>query len=197
MVVLIKTKTASSSHLEQVDAYHCHSASAEGCYELRKTSQSRFASRSKPSLQPVDLLGRQRSFIHWKERMGKGNWEGNKRKRGDRTLYRAENRKVDVERISTKGDEQLERRESDISNTISPKHPVSCIEPGLATRFIHDILQVSMPVSQIFPSSPSLTESIRLFYTSVSLLLSCTQGYCFYIKKKKDLVSGSLKKKDK
>ena len=25
------------------------------------------------------------------------------------------------------------------------KHPVSCIEPGLATRFIHDILHVSMP----------------------------------------------------
>lgn len=50
--------------------------------------------------------------------MGKGNWEGNERKRGDRTLYRAENRKVDVERISTKGDEQLERRESDVSNII-------------------------------------------------------------------------------
>ena len=30
----------------------------------------------------------------------------------------------------------------------------------------------------IFPPSPSATESIRLFYTSVSLLLSCTQGYC-------------------
>ena len=29
-----------------------------------------------------------------------------------------------------------------------------------------------MPFSQIFPPSPSLTESIRLFYTSVSLLLS-------------------------
>ena len=28
-----------------------------------------------------------------------------------------------------------------------------------------------MPFSQIFPPSPSLTESIRLFYTSVSLLL--------------------------
>ena len=24
-----------------------------------------------------------------------------------------------------------------------PKHPVLCIEPGLATRFIHDILHVS------------------------------------------------------
>ena len=29
-----------------------------------------------------------------------------------------------------------------------------------------------MPFSQIFPPSPSPTESIRLFYTSVSLLLS-------------------------
>ena len=63
------------------------------------------------------------------------------------------------------------------SQCTSPKRPVSCIEPGLATRFIHDILHVSMPFSQIFPPSPSLTESIRLFYTSVSLLLSRTQGY--------------------
>ena len=58
------------------------------------------------------------------------------------------------------------------SQCTSPKHPVSCIEPGLATRFIHDILHVSMPFSQIFPPSPSPTESIRLIYTSVSLLLS-------------------------
>ena len=34
------------------------------------------------------------------------------------------------------------------SQCTSPKHPVSCIEPGLATRFIHDILHVSMPFSQ-------------------------------------------------
>ena len=60
------------------------------------------------------------------------------------------------------------------SQCTSPKHPVSCIEPGLATHFIHDSLHVSMPFSQIFPPSPSLTESIRLFYTSVSLLLSRT-----------------------
>ena len=62
------------------------------------------------------------------------------------------------------------------SQCTSPKHPVSCIKPGLASHFIHDILRVSMPFSQIFPPSPSPTESIRLFYTSVSLLLSRTQG---------------------
>ena len=69
------------------------------------------------------------------------------------------------------------------SQCTSPKHPVSCIEPGLASRFIHDILHVSMPFSQIFPPSPSPTESIRLFYTSVSLLLSRTQGYCYHLSK--------------
>ena len=55
------------------------------------------------------------------------------------------------------------------SQCTSPKHPTSCIEPGLATRFIHDIIHVSMPFSQISPPSPSPTESIRLIYTSVSL----------------------------
>ena len=60
---------------------------------------------------------------------------------------------------------------SGLSQCTSPKHPVSCIEPGLATRFIYDIIHVSMPFSQINPPSPSPTESKRLFYTSVSLLL--------------------------
>ena len=40
------------------------------------------------------------------------------------------------------------------SQCTSPKHPVSCIEPGLETRFIHDIIHVSMPFSQIFPPLP-------------------------------------------
>ena len=26
-----------------------------------------------------------------------------------------------------------------------PKHPVSCIEPGLATHFLYDIIHISMP----------------------------------------------------
>ena len=62
------------------------------------------------------------------------------------------------------------------SQCTSPKHPVSCIEPGLATHFIYDIIHVSMPFSLIIPPSPSPTESKRLFYTSVSLLLSHLTG---------------------
>ena len=69
------------------------------------------------------------------------------------------------------------------SQCTSPKHPVSCIEPGLVTRFIHDIIHVSMPFSQIIPPSPSPSEPIRLIYTSVSLLLSRTQGYCYHLSK--------------
>ena len=69
------------------------------------------------------------------------------------------------------------------SQCTSPKHPASCIEPGLASHFIHDVSHVSMPFSQIFPPSPSPTESIRLFYTSVSLLLSRIQGCRYHLSK--------------
>ena len=69
------------------------------------------------------------------------------------------------------------------SQGTNPKHLVLCIEPGLATCFIHDIIHVSMPLSQISPPCPSPTESIRLIYTSVSLLLSRTQGYCSHLSK--------------
>ena len=74
-------------------------------------------------------------------------------------------------------------RPSGSSQCTSPKHPVSCIEPGLAIQFIHDIIHVSMPFSQISLPSPSPIESIRLIYTSVSLLLFRTQGYCYHLSK--------------
>ena len=63
------------------------------------------------------------------------------------------------------------------SQCTSPEDPVSCIKPGLAIRFTYDNLHVSMPFSHIIPPLPSPTESKRLFYTSVSLLLSCIGGY--------------------
>ena len=69
------------------------------------------------------------------------------------------------------------------SHCTSPKHPVSCIEPRLVIHFLHDIIHVSMPFSQIIPPSPSPTESKRLFCTSVSLLLSCIQGYRYHLSK--------------
>ena len=62
------------------------------------------------------------------------------------------------------------------SQCTSPKHPELSIEPGLVTHSIYDIIRISMPFSQIIPPSPSPTESKRLFYTSVSLLLSHIQG---------------------
>ena len=60
------------------------------------------------------------------------------------------------------------------SQCTSPKHPISCIKPGLVIRFTYDNLHVSMPFSQIIPPLPSPTESKRLFYTSVSLAVSRT-----------------------
>ena len=69
------------------------------------------------------------------------------------------------------------------SQCTSPKHPVSCIEPGLATHFIYDIIHASMPFSQIIPPSPSPTESKRLFYTSVSLSLSRIEGCRYHLSK--------------
>ena len=69
------------------------------------------------------------------------------------------------------------------SQCTSPRHPISCIEPGLAICFIYDIIHVSMEFSQMIPPSPSPTESKRLFYTSVSLLLSRTLGYCYHLSK--------------
>ena len=66
------------------------------------------------------------------------------------------------------------------SQCTSPKLPVSCIEPGLAIHFLYNIIHVLMPFSQII--SPR-TESKKLFYTSVSLLLSHIQGYRYQLSK--------------
>ena len=64
-----------------------------------------------------------------------------------------------------------------------PPHPIPQGDPsapapstlhrtGLAICFTYGNIHVSMLFSQIIPPSPSPTESKRLFYTSVSLLLS-------------------------
>ena len=69
------------------------------------------------------------------------------------------------------------------SQCTSPKHLVSFIKPGLVIRCTYDNLHVSMPFSHIILPSPSPTESKRLFYISVSLLLSHIQGYCYHLSK--------------
>ena len=61
-----------------------------------------------------------------------------------------------------------------VTQCTSPEHPVSCIKPGLfhdMICFTYDNIHVSVLFSQIIPPSPSLTESKRLFYIPVSLLL--------------------------
>ena len=69
------------------------------------------------------------------------------------------------------------------SQCTSPKHPISCIEPGTVIGFTYDNIHVSMPLSQMIPPLPSPTESRRLFCTSVSLLLSHVQGYRYHLSK--------------
>ena len=44
------------------------------------------------------------------------------------------------------------------SQCTSPKHPASCIESGLATRFIYDIIHISMPFSQILCQYSGFTD---------------------------------------
>ena len=57
------------------------------------------------------------------------------------------------------------------------------IEPGLTICSTYDNAHVSMLFSQIIPPSPSPTGSKSLFFTSVSLLLSHTQGHRYHFSK--------------
>ena len=69
------------------------------------------------------------------------------------------------------------------SQCTSPKHPVSCIEPGLVTCFVYDIIHISMPFSQIIPPSPSPTESKDC---SIHQCLFCClvyRVYCYHLSK--------------
>ena len=56
------------------------------------------------------------------------------------------------------------------SQCTSPKHPVSCIEAGLATHFIHDILHVSMPFSQMISFRMDWLDLLAVRGTLKSLL---------------------------
>ena len=62
-----------------------------------------------------------------------------------------------------------------ITNAILPRESLD--PTGAGPKY--DIIHFSMPFSQVIPP-PSPTESKRLFYTSVSLLLSRIQGYCYH-----------------
>ena len=50
---------------------------------------------------------------------------------------------------------------------------------------------------QIIPPSPSPTESKRLFCTSVSLLLSRIQGYCYHLFKLEPIIQSEVRQKEK
>ena len=65
------------------------------------------------------------------------------------------------------------------SQCTSPKHPVSCVKPGLVIRFIYDI-----HVSYHSPkSSHPLPQSPKDCSIHLSLLLSRKQGYCYHLSK--------------
>ena len=58
------------------------------------------------------------------------------------------------------------------SQCTNPKHPVSCIKPGLTILFLYDIIHVSMPFSQIITPSPQSPKDC-----SIHLCLFCCLVY--------------------
>ena len=61
--------------------------------------------------------------------------------------------------------------------------PVLCIEPELEIYFTYGNIHVSLLFYQIISLSPSPTESKSLFFTPVSLLLSCIYGHHYHLSK--------------
>ena len=70
---------------------------------------------------------------------------------------------------------------SGLSQCTSFECPVSCIELGLVIYFTSGNIRVSMLFSQIIPPSLSPTEFKRLFFISVSLLLSHIKDCCYHL----------------
>ena len=60
------------------------------------------------------------------------------------------------------------------SQCTSPKHPVSCIKPGLAIHFLYDIIHVSIPFSQIIQPSPSPSSTHTHMSLYLSIYITCT-----------------------
>ena len=65
--------------------------------------------------------------------------------------------------------------------------PDSCIEFGLTIYFTYEIetcnIHVTMPFSQVISPLPSPTDSKRLFFISVSILLSHIYGHHYHLSK--------------
>ena len=84
------------------------------------------------------------------------------------------------------------------SQCTSPKHPVSCIEPGLAICFLYDIIHVLMPFSQIIPPLP-LRQSPKDCF--INLCLFCCLTYrvvvTIFLNKLEPIIQSEVSQKDK
>ena len=60
---------------------------------------------------------------------------------------------------------------SGLSQRTSPKHPVLCIEPGLVTRFIYDILHISMLKKIFFFLTWTIFKEVFTEFVTIQLLL--------------------------
>jgi len=70
------------------------------------------------------------------------------------------------------------------SQCINPRHPISCIEPGLASRFIHDILNEITGLGRVAGAGgeDSWLESSRVFFLTFYFVVGysrLTMLWCF------------------